>query len=212
MSRAALLAGLGLGLRLWAAEPLSPPPLVPTDLAKTPHPPSIEDRQAAAVSQAALPAEEPPPTAEEPEGVAKVGAGLSYRALYEVPYWGLDLDLYFGRGFEHSGHYFDVLGFYGTSRGGIATGSVRAGYTAEGTVKRVRIGGGPQTALLFLRRATTGNVITLLGVGLRAHATFDVTDPTPGAKVLFVSLNGGGELYVNGSLMFDVGLGFGLRI
>ena len=189
----------------------SAPPLVPGDPAKVPHPPSLEDRQEAAAVVQRLP-DEAAPLEDSGHAVGKIGIGLAHRGMYEVPYWGLDLDLYLGKAFKNGGHYFDLLGFYGTSRGGIPTGLVRAGYSPEGRIQRFRIGGGPQTAVLFLKRATTGELITLLGLGIRGHVSFDVTDAAPEAKVLYVALSVGGTVYANGGLMYDVGLGFGLRI
>ena len=197
-----------------SGKPLpSAPPLVMGEPQHKPHAPSLEQRIEA---QAIIELEpEPPPVAapvEEGRVVSKIGIGLAHRGLYEVPYWGIQLDLYLGKAARNGAHYFDLLGFYGVSRAGLPTGDIRVGYTAEGRLGRFRLGAGPQTALLIMRRVTTGQPIVTLGVGLRGHVTFDVTDPAPDAKVLYVALTGGGAFYASGALMYDVGLGFGLRI
>ena len=142
----------------------------------------------------------------------KLFAGAGHRALYGVSYFGLDLGVFAGKNYDSWANYANLMVFVGRSAAGIQTTDLRVAYTAEAQWGLFRIGGGPQTALLLLRRATTGGLISIIGLGIRGHGTFDLTDGARGA-VVFAGLTAGAAVYLAGpSVMYDVGVGVGVRL
>jgi len=165
------------------------------------------------------------PSAAEPEQgwyagergfAAKLRVGPAYRQLFFSPIVLVDADIGLGAQSRYGGIFGTFGAMYGSTIEGLWTMQIPVGVTWEAPViEGLHIGGGPNASFLAIKRATTGNLMTDMGVGLHAFGTYDVVADAQAA--LYLELDLAGDYHLAGEpwpavFMYGATLGVGVRL
>lgn len=128
---------------------------------------------------------------------AKLSAGPAYRRLFFSDIFAVATEFAFGAQTEFGGIYGTLGGISGSTLRGLWVGQSFVGASWEAPViEGLHVGGGPRLSYLAIQRATTGNMMDDLGIGLWAFSTYDVFAADNGA--VYVGLRFGGDYNVGG--------------
>ncbi|MBW2534602.1 MAG: hypothetical protein JRI55_24125 [Deltaproteobacteria bacterium] len=147
---------------------------------------------------------------------AKLRVGPAYRQLFFSSILAVDADVSLGAQTGLGGFYGTLGALYGSTIEGLWTLQIPVGATWEAPVMEgLHVGGGPNASFLAIKRATTGNLMTDMGVGLHAFGSYDVFADDDAA--IFVELDLAGDYHLAGdawppALLYGATLGLGVRL
>lgn len=111
----------------------------------------------------------------------RLSLGGAYRNTYGIHFFGGEL--LGGIGVERPDliAFGQLSAFVGTSEAGLFTSHVRLGPAVEWTFGRVHVGGGAEIGLCFIRRTTSGDLMTSFSLGLAPALGVDLSQWEGGA-------------------------------
>ena len=127
--------------------------------------------------------------------MAKIGGGPTVRGVYEVPIFGVTLDVMLGARTSHGGDYGGVIrAFRGNTSEGLGVWYVAlGGELAWWLSDRAYLGLSPRVSSLFITRATPDDAFFALGVGGVLLGGVDLWQDDEGEHGVWAELRGGGD-------------------
>ncbi len=133
---------------------------------------------------------EPPATREVVGGHFAVRAGATYRHLLDIPVYGVDLGLSFGRWGERGADFFSMEPFFGRTQYGLTTRIWAFRYRTDWLLGRVYAGFSPGLGVITVHRATDGRAMSGLGISLAGYAGWDFLRVGGSATSIELALSG----------------------
>jgi hypothetical protein len=103
-----------------------------------------------------------------------IATGAAYREVYNINTTGSETTFEVGLWQPSWSVYGMVNAFFGGTGGGLFMSHIRFGSLIEGGTPRLRFGGGPQIGFMFVPRATYGDTLFGITLGLTTHARADL--------------------------------------
>ncbi len=132
---------------------------------------------------------EPAPKREFGGGLA-VRAGATYRQLSDIPVYGVDLGLSFGRWGERGADFFSMEPFFGRTQHGLTTRIWAFRYRTDWLLGRVYAGFSPGLGVITVQRVTESEAMSGLGLSLAGYAGLDFLRIGGSATSIELALSG----------------------